>query len=184
YSSTLTDQTSGRVDEYLQTNPDTLLLSQIKLQAPVTGMDKVLCIGMNYKDHCAEQNAPIPTEPVVFNKFPSCIVGPFSDIPFPPATNQLDWEVELVIVIGKSAFQVSTVVLNINSRTSEMVFNVPQIVSWVSKFFTLLPGDLILTGTPPGVGVFKNPQEFIQKAAGDTVICGIEHIGEIENKIV
>ena len=69
----------------------------------MTRPDKVICIGMNYKDHCEEQNAPVPSEPVVFNKFPSCIVGPTDDLPYPDATNELDWEVELAIVIGKKA---------------------------------------------------------------------------------
>ena len=73
---------------------------EIDLLAPVNGMDKVICIGMNYKDHCEEQGAPIPKEPVVFNKFPSCVVGPYADIPYPEVSKELDWEVELAIVIG------------------------------------------------------------------------------------
>ena len=81
-------------------------LSEVNLAAPVTKPDKVLCIGMNYVDHCEEQNKPIPKEPLVFNKFPSCIVGPSDAIPYPEITKELDWEVELVIVIGKSGFQI------------------------------------------------------------------------------
>ena len=73
---------------------------EIDLLAPVNGMDKVICIGMNYKDHCEEQGAAIPKEPVVFNKFPSCVVGPYTDIPYPEVSKELDWEVELAIVIG------------------------------------------------------------------------------------
>ena len=68
---------------------------------------KVLCIGMNYKDHCEEQGAPIPKEPLVFNKFPSCVVGPTADLPKPKCTEELDWEVELCVVIGKNTFNVS-----------------------------------------------------------------------------
>ena len=64
---------------------------------------EVICIGMNYKDHCEEQNAPIPKEPVVFNKFPSCIVGPTASLPYPKCTKELDWEVELAVVIGRRA---------------------------------------------------------------------------------
>ena len=75
----------------------------LKLQAPITNPEKVLCVGMNYKDHCLEQNAPIPKEPVFFNKFASSIVGPTDDIVYPgDLTSELDWEVELTIVIGKS----------------------------------------------------------------------------------
>merc|ERR1712141_724925 len=71
------------------------------------GMDKVLCIGMNYRDHCEEQGAPVPTEPVVFNKFPSCVCGPTADLPLPACTQQLDWEVKLTVVIGQKASNVS-----------------------------------------------------------------------------
>ena len=67
--------------------------SEVILLAPITGPDKVLCIGMNYKDHCEEQGAPVPTEPVVFNKFPSCIAGPTDPLPYPEITEELDWEV-------------------------------------------------------------------------------------------
>jgi len=242
---------SGSVEEklmqYLDTKPPGLNLQELELKAPVTGMDKVICIGMNYKDHCEEQGMPCPTEPVVFNKFPSCVVAPFADVPYPPTTEQLDWEVELVVVVGKEGYQIEekdaydyvfgyTVGHDISARdwqlkrnggqwligksmnafapigpgivsrdeipdphnlnlsckvngatkqdssTKEMVFNVPQIIAWLSRFFPILPGDLIFTGTPPGVGVFKNPPEFLKK--GDVVTCGIESIGEIRNKIV
>jgi len=241
------EKMESEVAAYLNTNPPAFSRDQINLKAPVTGMDKVLCIGMNYKDHCEEQGAPIPTEPMVFNKFPSCVVGPEDDIPFPPTTEQLDWEVEMVIVIGKKGFEVDEgsamdyvygyttgndlsarewqlhrnggqwmigkgmngfapigpsivskdeiadpqklrVWCKVNgetkqdSNTSEMVFNVSKIVAWVTKFFTLLPGDIISTGTPPGVGVFRSPPQFLHK--GDTVVCGVEGIGEIVNRIV
>ena len=182
---------------------------------------------MNYKDHCEEQGAPIPKEPVVFNKFPSTIVGPFDNLPYPEISKELDWEVELVIVIGKSGFNIPenkaadhifgyTVAhdvsardwqlrrnggqwllgksmnafcpigpcittpdeigdphnLNLkcsvngvtkqNSNTKQLVFNCYQIVAWCSQFCTLLPGDLILTGTPPGVGCFMKPPQFLK----------------------
>lgn len=220
---------------------------EVTLSAPIDGMDKVLCIGMNYKDHCEEQNAPVPTEPLVFNKFPSCVVGPFADIPYPEVTEQLDWEVELVIVIGKEGKDISeadamdhvfgfTVAHDVSARdwqlkknggqwllgksmdafcpigpaivtkdevedphnlrlqclvngiskqdsnTNQLVFGTQALVSWVSKFCTIKPGDIILTGTPPGVGIFKNPPEFLQK--GDVVECVIEKIGSIKNRIV
>ena len=224
-----------------------IALEDVDLLAPITNPDKVLCIGMNYKDHCEEQNKPIPTEPVVFNKFPSCIVGPHDDIPYPKITHELDWEVELAIVIGKKGFNIPlaqapehifgfTVAHDVSardwqlkrnagqwllgkamdafcplgpalvtpdelgdphdlhltckvngetkqdSRTTQLVFDTNQIVAWCSQFCTLLPGDVILTGTPPGVGCFMKPPQFLQK--GDVVECYIENIGSITNKIV
>lgn len=218
----------------------------VTLMAPVTSPDKVICIGMNYKDHCEEQNAPVPTEPVVFNKFPSCIIGPNDPIPFPELTKELDWEVELAIVIGKLGRNIPeteamdyvlgyTVAHDVsardwqlkknggqwllgkamdgfcplgpaivtkdelpnvhnlgircsvngvtkqNSTTAQLVFKTEAIVAWVSQFCTLRPGDVILTGTPPGVGVFMKPPEFLQR--GDTVVCEIDGIGQISNEI-
>jgi len=221
-------------------------VTEVTLHAPVTRPDKVLCIGMNYVDHCAEQNAPVPTEPVVFNKFPSCIVGPTDDIVHPAATTELDWEVELVIVIGERCHRVSeqeadryifgyTVAHDVsardwqlrrnggqwligkamatfcplgpciatadsfdpadvalscrvngvtrqNSSTRQLVFNCRQVVAHLSQTLTLLPGDVILTGTPPGVGVFMKPPVFLQR--GDVVECEVAGIGTIVNKVV
>lgn len=79
-----------------------LARNSIKILAPITDPEKVLCIGMNYVDHCEEQNQPVPKEPLVFNKFASCIIGPKDDIRYPDETEELDWEVEMVIVIGKA----------------------------------------------------------------------------------
>ncbi|XP_043222126.1 fumarylacetoacetate hydrolase domain-containing protein 2A-like isoform X1 [Amphibalanus amphitrite] len=223
-------------------------LSEVKLLAPITSPDKVLCIGMNYVDHCAEQNMPVPTEPVVFNKFPSCIVGPSDAIELPSAvTSQLDWEVELAVVIGQKCRDVSpeqaddyifgyTVAHDVSARdwqlrrnggqwlvgkamdtfcplgpcittadsldpanlslwcrvngetqqqgsTAQLVFDCRQVVSHLSRSgITLLPGDVILTGTPPGVGVFRKPPVFLKH--GDVVECGVEGIGTITNKVV
>lgn len=223
-------------------------LADVKLLAPVTSPDKVLCIGMNYVDHCAEQKAPVPTEPVVFNKFPSCIVGPSDDLELPTdVTSELDWEVELAIVIGQRCRNVSpqqaadyifgyTVAHDVSARdwqlrrnggqwllgkamdtfcplgpciatadsldpsnlplwcrvngetkqqssTKQLVFDCAQVVSHLSRSgVTLLPGDVILTGTPPGVGVFQKPPVFLKP--GDTVECGVEGIGSISNTVV
>jgi len=234
--------------DYLAKNPPTVDRSEVDLAAPITGMDKVLCIGMNYKDHCEEQGAPIPTEPLVFNKFPSCVTGPNDDIPLPGCTQSLDWEVELVIVIGKTtspgltkedalnyvygytaaddvsardwqlkrnggqwlagkamdkfcpigpALVTSDEItdpqnLNLsctvngsvkqNSNTRQMVFGVGAAVAWISQFSTLLPGDIILTGTPPGVGAFQKPPMFLKK--GDQVQCWVENIGSVINRVV
>jgi len=235
------------VSSYLSSSPPTLSKEEITIGAPITGMDKVLCIGMNYRDHCEEQGAPVPSEPLVFNKFPSCVCGPSANIPLPACTQQLDWEVELTIVIGKLTMNVSkeeamdsvlgyTVAHDVSARdwqlkrnggqwlagkamdnfcpigpalvtkdeiedphnlnlsclvngvvkqdsnTRQLVFGVGEVVAWVSQFTTLLPGDIILTGTPPGVGVFMKPPQFLQK--GDVVECKVEGIGCIVNTVV
>lgn len=235
------------VSSYLTSSPPALDREDLSLAAPITGMDKVLCIGMNYRDHCEEQGAPVPTEPLVFNKFPSCVCGPSDNIPFPSCTQQLDWEVELTVVIGKKASNINkdeamdhvlgysvahdvsardwqlkrnggqwlagkamdnfcpmgpavvtrdeildphnlnlscsvNGVVKQDSNTKQLVFGVAEVVSWVSQFTTLLPGDLILTGTPPGVGVFMKPPQFLHK--GDVVECKIEGIGSITNQVV
>jgi len=241
------DDMGAAVRDYVAGSPPTIDADNIVLQAPITNMDKVLCIGMNYTDHCEEQGAPIPKEPLVFNKFPSCVTGTGADLPHPKCTNQLDWEVELTIVVGKKGSNVAvedamdyvygyTVahdvsardwqlkrnggqwlvgkamdkfcpigpaivtkddisnpsnldlscsvngVIKQNSNTSNLVFGVPELVSWVSQLTTLLPGDLILTGTPPGVGVFMKPPQFLHP--GDVVKCWVQNIGTIENTVV
>lgn len=224
-------------------------MSALSLTAPINNSDKVICIGMNYEDHCIEQNMAVPTEPVVFSKFASCISGPFDDIEYegPTQTKELDFEVEMVIVIGKEGRAISredamghvvgyTVAHDISARdwqfkrnggqwlmgkamdgfapigpaivtldeigdphnlgircflngksvqdsnTRQLVFKTEELVEWVSRYNTLKPGDLILTGTPPGVGCFRKPQLFLKH--GDVVTCEIDNIGSITNKIV
>lgn len=221
----------------------------VKIVAPIYNPDKVLCVGMNYKDHCEEQNAPVPIEPVIFNKFPSSIIGPTEDLQYPKETQKLDWEVELTIVIGKDAKRVQesdamnyvfgyTVAHDVSARdwqlepgknggqwligkamdgfcplgpaivmkedindphnlglrcrvngvtkqdsnTNQLVHKTAAMVSFISRFMTLRPGDVILTGTPPGVGVFRKPPEYLKK--GDVVECEIDGIGKVVNKIV
>ncbi|XP_063788108.1 fumarylacetoacetate hydrolase domain-containing protein 2 [Pseudophryne corroboree] len=224
-----------------------LARSQIKVMAPITDPEKVICIGMNYVDHCLEQNVPVPTEPIIFSKFPSSIVGPFDPIVLPAESQKVDWEVELAFVIGKkgkhikeqdamehvAGFMVAHDVsardwqmekngkqwllgktfdtfcplgpalvtkdsisdphgLGIrcyvngsivqSSNTNQMVFKTEALIAWVSKFVTLNPGDVFLTGTPPGVGVFRKPPVYLK--AGDWVECEIEELGVIRNKVV
>lgn len=221
----------------------------VKIVAPIYNPDKVLCVGMNYKDHCEEQNAPVPIEPVIFNKFPSSIIGPTEDLQYPEETQKLDWEVELTIVIGKDAKRVQesdamnyvfgyTVSHDVSARdwqlepgknggqwligkamdgfcplgpaivmkedindphnlglrcrvngvtkqdsnTNQLVHKTAAMVSFISRFMTLRPGDVILTGTPPGVGVFRKPPEYLKR--GDVVECEIDGIGKVVNKIV
>ncbi|XP_030628066.1 fumarylacetoacetate hydrolase domain-containing protein 2A isoform X2 [Chanos chanos] len=221
--------------------------SEVKLLSPVTGPDKVVCVGMNYRDHCLEQNAPIPKEPIIFSKFPSSITGPFDDITLPAESQEVDWEVELAFVIGRKGKHIKeedalsyvagfTVANDVSARdwqmkrngkqwllgktfdtfcplgpalvttdtikdvhnlavrclvnggvvqdsnTNQMIFKTEKLVAWVSQFVTLYPGDVFLTGTPPGVGVFRNPPVFLKK--GDVVECQIDEIGSIRNTVV
>lgn len=221
--------------------------NSVKIVAPIYNPDKVLCVGMNYKDHCEEQNQPVPVEPVIFNKFPTSITGPSDDVKYPEETKELDWEVELTIVIGKEAKHVHesdamnyvfgfTVAHDVSARdwqmkknggqwllgkamdefcplgpaivmkedindphnlglrcivngvvkqdsnTGQLVHKTAALVAFITRFMTLRPGDLILTGTPPGVGVFRKPPEFLKR--GDVVECEIEGIGKVVNKIV
>nr|CAD7194991.1 unnamed protein product [Timema douglasi] len=222
-------------------------LSQIRLLPPITSPSKVVCVGLNYSGHCDEQNVPYPKEPVFFSKFSSCIVGPYDDVKYPSVTKALDWEVELAIVIGKTAKDVKpneaidhifgfTVaqditardwqkgrnggqwllgksmdtfcplgpavvikeavgdinnlgirskingVLKQEGRTSELIHKIDFIVSFLSHCVSLLPGDVILTGTPSGVGVFRKPQEFLKP--GDVIESEIDGIGKMKNQVV
>jgi 2-keto-4-pentenoate hydratase/2-oxohepta-3-ene-1,7-dioic acid hydratase in catechol pathway len=211
-----------------------------RLGVPFTGISKFIGIGLNYRDHAVEAGMPIPTEPVVFMKATTCISGPCDPIVLPPGSVKTDWEVELAIVIGREARQVSEaraldfvagycVVNDVSERayqlerggqwdkgkgcdsfgpigpwlvtkdevpdpqnlrlwlavngervqdgsTSTMIFGVREIVSYLSRFMTLLPGDVITTGTPPGVGLGMKPPRFLK--AGDTVTLGVEGLGE------
>ncbi|XP_068776662.1 oxaloacetate tautomerase FAHD2B, mitochondrial-like [Struthio camelus] len=221
--------------------------AEVTLLAPVTGPDKVICVGMNYKDHCLEQDVKIPKEPIIFSKFPSAIAGPFDDIAHPAESGEVDWEVELAFVIGKKGKHIAeaaaldhvagfTVANDVSARdwqmkrngrqwllgktfdtfcplgpalvtkdavrdfnnlgircsvngqlmqssnTSQLIFKVPTLIAWVSRFVTLFPGDVFLTGTPPGVGVFRKPPVFLKR--GDVVQCEIEELGTIRNKVV
>ncbi|MFT4194964.1 fumarylacetoacetate hydrolase family protein [Ottowia sp.] len=217
-----------------------LVAGPARLGPPVARIGKVVCIGLNYADHAAEANAPIPDEPIIFMKPSSCIVGPDDDVVIPRGSAATDWEVELGVVIGRKASYVSeaealdhvagyTVVndvserayqlarggtwdkgkgcdtfapigpwlvtrdevadpqdlalwLEVNGRrcqsghTRTMIFGVRRLVSYVSEFMSLLPGDVIATGTPPGVGMGQKPPVFLK--AGDVMRLGIDGLGE------
>jgi 2-keto-4-pentenoate hydratase/2-oxohepta-3-ene-1,7-dioic acid hydratase in catechol pathway len=224
-----------------------LPLADVALLPPISGSDKVVCIGMNYKDHCEEQNVPVPVEPIFFSKWSSCLAGPQDSIPYPEVTKELDYEVELAVVIGKKGKNLNksnvmdhilgyTVAHDVSARdwqlkknggqwlvgkamdafapigpeivtkdeipdphklaikcrvngvtkqdsnTNQIVHRVEKCVEMLSSFVTLLPGDIIFTGTPPGVGVFSKPPFFLKK--GDVVECEIENIGVIRNAII
>ena len=222
-----------------------------RLGSPIARVPKFIAIGLNYADHAAESNLPIPAEPVVFMKATSCIQGPNDDVMLPKGSVKTDWEVELGVVIGTRASYVSqkdaldyvagyctindvserefqierggtwdkgkgcdtfgplgpwlvtrdevpdpqklTMWLAVNGErkqsgsTKTMIFSVAKIVSYVSRFMTLEPGDVITTGTPPGVGMGrkldgKPAPQYLKK--GDVVTLGIAGLGEQQQKVV
>ncbi|RWX80839.1 FAA hydrolase family protein [Neorhizobium lilium] len=210
-----------------------------RLGACVAGTGKFICIGLNYSDHAAETGATVPPEPVIFMKATSAIVGPNDNVVIPRGSQKTDWEVELGVVIGKTAKYVSeadamdyvagycvshdvserafqsersgqwtkgkscdtfgpigpwlvtkdevadpqnlSMWLKVNGETMQngssrtMVYGVAFLVSYLSQFMSLHPGDVISTGTPPGVGLGMKPQRFLK--AGDVVELGIEGLG-------
>jgi 2-keto-4-pentenoate hydratase/2-oxohepta-3-ene-1,7-dioic acid hydratase in catechol pathway len=214
--------------------------SSIRLGSPVARPSKIICIGLNYVDHCKETNAPIPTEPIIFFKSTTALCGPNDNLIIPKNSEKTDWEIELAFVIGKKASYVEEVdaldyvagyclhndyserafqlerggqwakgkgsdtfaplgpflatkdeikdVNNLsmwltvngktfqNSNTSNLVFKIPFLVHYLSQFMTLLPGDVISTGTPPGVGLGIKPDPIYIKA-GDVIELGMEGLG-------
>ncbi|MFH6967649.1 fumarylacetoacetate hydrolase family protein [Flavobacterium sp. FlaQc-28] len=214
--------------------------ASVRLGSPVARPSKIICIGLNYVDHCKETNAPIPTEPIIFFKSTTSLCGPDDDVIIPKNSVKTDWEVELAFVVGKKAsyveeaealdyvagyallndysereFQIErggqwakgkgcdtfaplgpflatkdevkdvdnlSMWLSVNgkkyqdSNTLNLVFKIPYLVHYLSQFMTLLPGDIISTGTPPGVGLGIKPDPIYLKA-GDVVELGIEGLG-------
>ena len=219
---------------------------QARLLPPVPDPHKIICVGLNYRDHAIESGAPIPDEPVLFCKLPNTLVGPGEAIVLPPVSEQVDYEAELVIVIGRGGrfipkdrarehvagftcgHDVSArdwqlhkpgkqwlcgksfdtfaptgpaivpadeldphnlpIRLRLNgetmqdSNTREFIFKVEELVAYVSQVFTLEPGDLIFTGTPPGVGFARRPPVFLKP--GDRCEVEIEGIGVLVNPVV
>jgi len=214
---------------------------------PWSGVGKIVAIGLNYHAHAIEANLPVPTEPVMFAKWTSCLNGPNDDVIEPIAATKLDWEVELGIVIGSTAADVSegdaldyvagycvandvtdrafqmersggqwskgkgfdtfgpvgpylvttdeipdpqtlALWLDVNGErmqsghTSDMIFSCAHLVSYCSRVMTLEPGDLIVTGTPAGVGMGMRPPRFLQ--AGDIMTLGIAQLGEQTQRLV
>lgn len=218
-----------------------------RIGACVGNIGKFICIGLNYADHAAESNLPIPAEPVVFNKWTSAVVGPNDDVKIPRGSKKTDWEVELGVVIGKGGSYIDEkdamshvagycVVNDVSEReyqierggtwdkgkgcdtfgpigpwlvtrdevadpqklgmwlevdgkryqngnTSTMIFGVAHIVSYLSRFMSLQPGDVISTGTPPGVGMGVKP-EAVYLRAGQTMRLGIDGLGEQQQKTI
>ncbi len=213
----------------------------VRLGSPVTRPSKIICIGLNYVDHCLETNAPIPTEPIIFFKSTTALCGPNDNLVIPKNSTKTDWEVELAFVMGKKASYIEEAdamnfvagyclhndyserafqlerggqwvkgkscdtfaplgpflattdevedVNNLpmwltvngkkyqNSNTSNLVFKIPFLVHYLSQFMTLLPGDVISTGTPPGVGLGIKPDPIYIKA-GDVIELEIEGLGK------
>jgi len=223
-------------------------LDAARLKSPVMRPGKVICLGLNYRDHAAESGMPVPGEPVIFGKVSSSVIGPGEPIVLPEASKQVDYEVELAFVIGRGVPQGGmrlsdamrhvagyTVLNDVSARdyqrdkpggqwhlaksfdtfcpigpwivtpdevadphnlklwcevsgerlqsssTAQMIFGVGEIVEYLSRVFTLEPGDVVATGTPPGVGFARKPQRFLRR--GDVVRCTVEGVGTLENPV-
>jgi 2-keto-4-pentenoate hydratase/2-oxohepta-3-ene-1,7-dioic acid hydratase in catechol pathway len=218
-------------------------LGEVQLEAPLRPR-KSLAIGLNYRDHAAESGQELPKKPVVFYKVGTCIVGPGVGIEKPSASDAVDWEAELVFVIGQRGRHIPAEralehvagymcgndvsvrdwqfhaptwtmgkgfdthgpigpwlvtsdevdasnlgirthvngVLKQESNTGQLIFDVPELIAYISTAFTLEPGDIVFTGTPAGVGVSRKPQEFLK--VGDTVRVEIDGLGVLENPVV
>lgn len=213
--------------------------------APVPRPGKVICIGLNYRDHAAESNMPLPEKPVVFSKFSSAVIAPGKPVVLPAASQQVDYEAELAVVMGRRArnicadraydyvlgytafndvtardFQFAdgqwqrgkscdtfapmgqtivttdtitdphrlSIKLILNgeimqdSNTDQLIFGVPQLIEFISESITLEPGDVIATGTPPGVGFARKPPVFLKP--GDEMEVLIEGMGGLGNPII
>jgi len=218
----------------------------VRLGPPVKRPSKIVCIGKNYLDHAKELDEGLPTEPAIFMKATSAWSGPFDDVRIPRGSTKMDYEVELALVIGRTASYVEEIdameyvagystfcdfsersfqkdmggqwtkgksadtfapmgpwlttmdevsdpqnlrlwckvngELRQNGFTGDMLFSVRQLVAYVSRFMTLLPGDVLVTGTPAGVAMGMNPPRYLQ--AGDFVECGVEGLGELGQRVV
>jgi 2-keto-4-pentenoate hydratase/2-oxohepta-3-ene-1,7-dioic acid hydratase in catechol pathway len=240
-------EAKNRIEELLAKPPaDSVFpLGSVKLLAPIPRPPKIVCIGLNYRDHAIESGLPIPTTPVIFTKFATAVIGPGDDIVLPANSEKPDYEAELAFVIGKGGrhikaadwrehvfgytnfhdvsardFQLVTsqwtigktfdtfapfgpwIVsadeiadphnLNIrleingetlqNSNTRELIFGIPALVEYLSSVFTLESGDIVATGTPPGVGMARKPPRWLRP--GDEVLVAIEGLGELRNTAV
>jgi 2-keto-4-pentenoate hydratase/2-oxohepta-3-ene-1,7-dioic acid hydratase in catechol pathway len=223
-------------------SPETL-----RFLPPIPDPQKIVCIGLNYRDHAAESGAPIPREPILFSKYATALIGHEEPIVLPSVSNEVDYEAELVVVIGRRVRKVSPqegmaavagytigndvsardwqlkkdgkqwmvgktfdtfapcgpwlvtadevgdphrlgIRLRLNgqvmqsSNTDQMIFGVGELVSYLSQVFTLEPGDLIYTGTPPGVGFARKPPVFLKP--GDVVEVEIDTLGLLRNSCV
>jgi 2-keto-4-pentenoate hydratase/2-oxohepta-3-ene-1,7-dioic acid hydratase in catechol pathway len=222
-------------------------LATAKLVAPIPDPPKIICLGLNYADHAKEGGVPVPKDPVLFSKYATALIGHGQSIVLPPVSKEVDYEAELVVVVGRrgrhlSADQAMDYVAGYtighdvsardwqlkkdgkqwmvgktfdtfaplgpvlvtadevpnphnlgirlrlngqtmqNSNTNQMIFRVGNILAYLSQVFTLEPGDLIFTGTPPGVGFARQPPVYLQ--AGDVAEVEIEGLGVLRNPVV
>ncbi len=221
-------------------------LDEVELKAPVPSPSKIIGVALNYRDHADEVGAKLPSEPVIFAKAPSSIIGPYDPIKLPRISRQVDYEAELAVVIGAKCRNVNEseamnyvlgfmaandvtardlefrepirlfwsksldtfcpigpgialredvgdpgnlrIICRVNgevvqdSNTRNMIFDVSKLISFISRDMTLIPGDIILTGTPSGVGYFRRPPKYLKH--GDIVEVEIEKIGAIRNRVV
>ena len=239
---------SGEVAKLKKVDPESLpkVPRRPRIGAPIAAVGNFIAIGLNYVDHAKETGAAIPTEPILFNKAPSCLCGPYDDLVLPRDSKRTDWEVELAFVIGKGGSYIDeakalshvagyTVCHDVSERefqlerggqwtkgkgcptfgplgpwlvtpdevedvqdldmfldvdgkrmqtgnTKTMIFGVAHLVSYISRFMALVPGDVVTTGTPPGVGQGMKPPKFLKP--GQTVRLGIAGLGEQEQAVV
>lgn len=237
-----------RLQEWLSKHHDECpkISDAARLGSPLARPSKIVCVGLNYAKHAQESGMEVPSEPVLFFKASSAVIGPFDDVVLPKNSKKSDWEVELAVVIGAKASYVSesnamdhvagyvlhndiserefqlerlgqwvkgkscdtfaplgpfiatadeisdphnlNLWLKLNgttmqdSSTSDLIFGIPKLVSYISEFMTLLPGDIISTGTPFGVGLGLDPQMYLK--AGDEMELGIDGLGISKQKVI
>jgi len=234
-----------RPDIQTESGPVSMPSSMVTLLAPVGDPQKIICIGQNYRDHCAEQNQPLPERAIIFSKFPTALIGPGANIVLPQISEQVDYEAELAFVIGKRGRHIAEaeakdyiagymclndvsardiqfsdkqwvrgktfdtfaptgpalvtadeiadphdldISLTLNgqtmqsSNTSNLIFGVFYLVRYLSQVVTLEPGDIVTTGTPGGVGIFRNPPVLLKP--GDSVSVTIEGLGALTNSVI
>ncbi|THE11608.1 FAA hydrolase family protein [Bacillus timonensis] len=229
---------------YEDSDQPSISLSEVEVLAPISNPEKIICVGLNYLDHCRETNMDPPSSPVIFSKYANTLIGNQASIELPINSNQVDFEAELAVVIGKEAKCISEeeaedyifgytimndvsardlqfadgqwsrgksadtfapigpaivtkeevgnphqleITLRLNdelmqhSNTENLIFKIPYIVSFLSQSMTLKPGDIIATGTPPGVGMGRDPQVWLKE--GDQLSITIERIGTLLNDV-
>lgn len=238
----------ARLAPWLAANGDQLALvgGTVRWASCIARPSKIICVGLNYRDHAAETGAAIPAEPILFAKATSSLCGPYDNLIIPPGATKCDWEVELAVIIGRKATRVNEsdalshvagyalhndyserawqmerggqwikgksadtfaplgpwlatttqirdphtlgLSLHVNgervqqSSTNQLIFGVPFLVSYISQFMTLLPGDMISTGTPAGVGLGFSPPRYLK--AGDVVELSCDGLGSSKQHAV
>ena len=243
----LGDVALSRISEAIAHGTEAIDAAAAKLLAPIPDPPKVVCLGLNYRDHAAESGMEPPPEPVLFSKYATAVIGPGATIELPACSDQVDFEAELVVVVGKPGRDIREanalshvggymvghdvsardwqlqkpgkqwmagktfdtfapvgpaivtpdevgdphnlgIRLRLNgqtmqdSSTSQLIFKVDELIAYLSKVFTLEPGDLIFTGTPPGVGMSRKPPIWLK--AGDVVEVEIDKLGVLRNTVV